>query len=73
MISFSSAVQESMPKALAGMPLLSLALVDYSDELEIKSRAFALFCERNGLPHPERIVESTSAKLPDDDETPGGL
>ncbi len=58
MISFSSAVQESMPKALAGMPLLSIALVDYSDELEIKNRAFALFCERNGLPHPERIVES---------------
>ncbi len=58
MISFSSALQEFLPKALAGMPLLSIALMDYSDELEIKNRAFALFCERNGLPAPEKIVES---------------
>lgn len=58
MISFSNAVQESMPKALAGLPLLSISVMDYSDELELKNRAFAVFCERNGLPVPEKIVES---------------
>ncbi len=58
MISFSNAVRESMPKALAGLPLLSISVMDYSDELELKNRAFAIFCERNGLPVPEKIVES---------------
>ncbi len=58
MISFSNAMRESMPKALAGLPLLSISVMDYSDELELKNRAFAIFCERNGLPVPEKIVES---------------
>lgn len=58
MISLANAVQESMPKALAGLPLLAISVMDYSDELELKNRAFALFCERNGLPAPEKIVES---------------
>lgn len=58
MITFENAVRESMPKALAGLSTLSVALLDYPDELDLKNRAFALFCERNGLPVPEKIVES---------------
>ena len=58
MISFANAVVESMPKALSGLPLLSIALMNYADELELKNRAFTLFCEKNGLPSPEMVVPS---------------
>jgi len=58
MISFSNALRESMPKALSSLPLLSISILDYKDELAVKNKAFALFCEENALPSPEEIIAS---------------
>ncbi len=55
---FASAVRESMPKAFPLSESFSLAAMDYADELSVKNKAFSLFCEKNGLPPPEPIVES---------------
>ena len=58
MITFSNALRESMPKTLSSLPLLSIAILDYKDELAVKNKAFALFCEKNGLPSPEEVIAS---------------
>lgn len=58
MISFFDAVRESMPKALAGLSLGALSVLDYKEEIQTKENALALFCEKNGLIAPEKIVES---------------
>ena len=58
MITFSNALRESMPKTLSSLPLLSIAILDYKDELAVKNKAFALFCEKNGLPSPEEVITS---------------
>ena len=58
MITFSNALRESMPKALSSLPLLSVSILDYKDELAVKNKAFALFCEKNGLPSPEEVLAS---------------
>lgn len=58
MITFSNALRESMPKALSSLPLLSVSILDYKDELAVKNKAFALFCEKNGLPPPEEVLAS---------------
>lgn len=51
---FAAAVRESIPVTKN----LSLAEMDYADELSVKNKAFALFCAKNGLPPPEPVVES---------------
>lgn len=58
MITFSNALRESMPKALSSLPLLSVSILDYKDELAVKNKAFALFCEKNDLPSPEEVLAS---------------
>lgn len=58
MISFFDAVRDSMPKALAGLSLGALSVLDYAEEIQTKQKAFNLFCEKNGLQSPEKIVES---------------
>ncbi|MBP5246701.1 MAG: class I SAM-dependent RNA methyltransferase [Fibrobacter sp.] len=58
MITFSNALRESMPKALSSLSLLSISILDYKDELAVKNKAFALFCEKNGLPAPEEVIAS---------------
>lgn len=58
MITFSNALRESMPKTLSSLPLLSIAILDYKDELAVKNKAFALFFEKNGLPSPEEVIAS---------------
>ena len=58
MITFSNAIRESMPKTLSSLPLLSISILDYKDELAVKNNAFALFCEKNGLPVPAEVIAS---------------
>lgn len=58
MILFAKALREAMPKEFSSLPLLSLSLLDYKDELVVKQKAFAHFCKENGLQEPEEIVAS---------------
>ncbi|MCK9182141.1 MAG: class I SAM-dependent RNA methyltransferase [Fibrobacteraceae bacterium] len=56
MITFARAVREALPHGLDGLPLSSISLLDYKDELEVKRNAFQAFCEQNGLPPFESDV-----------------
>ena len=63
MITFSNAIRESFPKSLSGLSLLSVSLLDYAEELDLKNKAFSLFLEKNGLPAiGESVVASPMSR-----------
>lgn len=62
MMEFAKALRERLPKAFLGNSPLPIAAMDYGEELDVKNKAFSLFCKENGLPEPDVIVDSPKSR-----------